>query len=398
MKVIQGGVCAAKGFFATGISSGIKKSGLDLALVFTKSPAIAAGTFTKNIVKAAPVVISQKRINNTVHAIISNSGNANCCSGKSGMDSVIKESEAIAKALGISKDSILVCSTGIIGKPLPVEKIVNAVPELVSSLAIDGNELAKKAIMTTDTFPKEVAVEINIGGNVVRIGGMAKGAGMIHPDMATMLSFVTTDALIEKTALKKALKLAVDNSFNSITVDGDTSTNDTVLLLANGQADNKIIKIGSPQFKEFFKALNFVAVELAKLIAKDGEGATKFVTINVSGAKTDAEARRIGRFVSISNLLKCAIYGQDPNWGRVAAKAGSSGVKFDINKLDIYIGRELVLSKGTSNDKADKSRLEEIFRQKNIDISIKIGNGKGKATCYTCDLTEEYIKINAAYE
>lgn len=397
MKVIEGGVSAAKGFTASGIASGLKKKGLDLALIFSETPCMAAGVFTKNIVKAAPVVISQKRINKKIQAILANSGNANCCNGSAGLKAAYKTGAELARVLKIKEDSILLASTGIIGRPFPEGKIVMALPEAVLTLDNKGNESAKLAIMTTDTFPKEIAVEINIQGKSVKIGGMAKGAGMIHPDMATMFCFITTDANIEKLALNKALKAAVSESFNSITVDGDTSTNDSLIVLANGLAGNRLIKSGSADYNKFYSALKFVAGELAKLIIKDGEGATKFITINVTGAKDNNSARLLGRFIASSNLLKCAIYGQDPNWGRVAAKAGSGGIKFKMNELDIYLGKELVLAKGEARN-VDIKKLEEIFKKPDVEILVKIGKGKGSATCYTSDLTEEYVKINAAYE
>lgn len=397
MKIIEGGVCAAKGFVASGVASGIKKKGLDLALIFSEAPCKAAGAFTKNIVKAAPIVISQKRINKKIHTILANSGNANCCNGSSGLKAAYREGQELARILRLKEDSVLIASTGIIGKPFPVEKLIMALPELVLSLDKNGNKRAKLAIMTTDTFSKEISAKISLDGKDVRIGGMAKGAGMIHPDLATMLCFITTDANIEKAALKRALKDVVESSFNSISVDGDTSTNDSVILLANGLAGNKLIKIETVAYKKFFDSLKFVAEKLAKLIVKDGEGATKFITIKILGAQSKSVARNLGRFLAASSLLKCALYGEDPNWGRIVSRIGSGGIKFRPEELDIYIGHKKVLSKGVACA-VKRPVLEDIFKKDSIDITLNIGKGPGEATCYTTDLSVEYVKINSAYE
>lgn len=397
MKLVQGGVCAAKGFTAAGINCGLKKRKPDLALIFSETPCIAAGVFTKNIVKAAPVEISKKRIGKPIRAILANSGNANCCAGEKGLKAALGESQAVAALLGIKSDSVLLASTGIIGKPLQVEKIKKAIPKLVSSLSKSGNKSARIAIMTTDTFPKEIAVSLDLNGKKVTIGGMVKGAGMIHPDMATMLSFVTTDVKIEKSALQKALKNAVSGSFNSISVDGDTSTNDSVMLVANGMAGNRLLRQGDAPYNKFCGALDFVLAELSKLIIRDGEGATKFVTIKVTGAKSDSDARELARFISTSSLLKCALFGEDPNWGRIAAKAGSAGISFKMDALDIYLGDIKVLSKGQAIN-IDSKKLKDLFKKKEIDITVNIGIGTGEAVCYTADLSYEYVKINAEYE
>ncbi|PIU41792.1 MAG: ornithine acetyltransferase [Candidatus Omnitrophica bacterium CG07_land_8_20_14_0_80_42_15] len=397
MEVIRGGITAPKGFLANGVCCGIKKSKDDLALLVSEVPAIAVAAFTQNKVKAAPVIISQRHIKNSVfRGIIVNSGNANCCNGPGGIKDAELMSLAAAKELGALKEEILVASTGVIGRPLQVKLITAAIPFLVEGVNKEGGSRFAKAVMTTDKFQKEVAAKILIGGSSVLIGGVAKGAGMICPDMATMLSFITTDAAINKAALRSAFKDAVGKSFNSISVDGATSTNDTVFMLANGLAGNKEIYKNSPSYAKFSKALEYVMSELAKMIVLDGEGATKLVRITVKNAKTDNDAKDIASSIADDALFKTSIYGEDPNWGRIAAAVGFSGADVNADKLDIYIGNKKVMSNGAGVN-IDKKALEGIYKKKEIDIKIDLKLGNGSARILTCDLTHEYIDINSGY-
>jgi glutamate N-acetyltransferase/amino-acid N-acetyltransferase len=397
VKIIKGSVTAPEGFLASGVRSGIKKKGLDLALVYSSVPAHAAGVFTKNTVKAAPVILSAGNLNDGwAQAIIANSGNANCLNGKNGMKWAVRMAEAVSAKTWIDAKDVLVASTGIIGKPLPVEKLEAAVPALVKALSKAGELTAAKAIMTTDLVPKRIAVAVKIGGKTVKIGGIAKGSGMICPNMATLLCFITTDADIDEKALKGSLKDGVEDSLNMVTVDGDMSTNDTVFILANGLALNPRIKNGSKDHKIFCSALKYVMVYLAKEIAKDGEGAGKFIEVQVKGAKNIADARKMAMEIANSSLVKTAIAGEDPNTGRIASSAGASGVKFNESKLDIYLNGIKIVSGGNANfglrPKAQKS-----LKKKEVTITVDLKSGKSSATAWTCDLTKGYIKINARY-
>ncbi|MFA5094322.1 MAG: bifunctional glutamate N-acetyltransferase/amino-acid acetyltransferase ArgJ [Candidatus Omnitrophota bacterium] len=397
MKIIKGSVAAPKGFFASGIHCGIKKKGLDLALIFSGVPAVAAGVWTTNSVKAAPVLLTEANLKDScAQAIIANSGNANCMNGKAGVEWAKQTAASVSGALCIDTDDVLVASTGIIGKPLPAAKIIGAVPQLAKSLSRNGGIMAAKAIMTTDLVVKEVAASLSIAGKTVRIGAIAKGSGMIYPNMATMLCFITTDAYIESAALKASLKAATEKSFNMVTVDGDMSTNDTVLLLANGMAMNPLIRKGSPDYMKFCSALDFLMISLAKSVARDGEGASKFIEVNVTGAKSTDEARKVAMEIANSNLVKTAVAGEDPNVGRIASSAGASGVKFDASKLNISLNGVRVVCSGSARSEL-RAAAKKQMKKKEVLIGVDLGSGKASATAWTCDLTERYIKINARY-
>ena len=379
MKVIKGGVSTAKGFKANGLSAGIKRSGKpDLGLIYSDILACGACLFTLNSVKAAPVIVSQKHIRNgKAQAFIVNSGNANCFTGKFGLMYAERTTETFGKLLNIPKENVIVSSTGIIGVPLPYKKIEKAAKSLVVGLSPTGGQKVAKSILTTDLIQKECCVEITIGGKRVTIGGCSKGSGMIAPNMATMLAFITTDAAISSKMLKAALKQANDQSFNCISVDGCMSTNDMVAIMANGLAKNKTISATGKDFNTFTSALSYVCLELAKKIVIDGEGATKFIEIHVDGAKTQKQAREVGLKVADSNLVKTAAFGSDPNWGRVCAAVGSVGIK-------------------NVTDQRLKINFSS-FAKKEIRINIDLGIGKSKAVVYTSDLSHDYIRINVAY-
>ncbi len=397
MKTITGSVTAPRGFVANGIKCGIKKGKLDLALIASKVPALTAGVFTTNKIKAAPVKITKERIRNgRAQAIVVNSGNANCLTGKRGLKDAIDIARCVSRSLWIGEEDVLIASTGIIGKPLPLDKIKSAIVTLVKGLGKTKEYKAAQAITTTDTHSKRFAVAVKISNKTAKIGGIAKGAGMICPNMATMLCFLTTDASIELEALRRSLKSSVRNSFNSITVDGDMSTNDTVLILANGLAGNPKIRYGTRDYSSFKSALNYVTSYLAKEIVKDGEGATKFIEIKVNGAGSSVDAKKIAKTIANSYLVKTAIAGEDPNIGRIACAAGCAGVKIDESKLDIYLNRVKAISGGDVISK-NRPRLKDLLRRKEITITLDLNCGRDSATVWTCDLTEGYIKINAKY-
>jgi len=365
-------------FKANGLACGIKKSGkLDLGLFYSSAPAKAACLFTSNKIFAAPIKLNKEYLtkNKDFQALIVNSGNANCFTGKPGLKDAEDSAQAVAKALNIKKENVLLASTGIIGRRLMVGKIKKAVPQLVSGLSSKGIGKLKRAIMTTDTFAKEISVKINIGNKVVTICGVAKGAGMIAPNMATMLCFIMTDANIAQGTLKKALDACVDSSFNCITVDGCMSTNDSVMLLANGRAGNVLISTGK-NYDLFVQGLNAVCLELAKMIVRDAEGASKFIFIRVDKAKSLQQARMAALAIANSNLFKTAVYGQNPNFGRIAASVGASGIDVEEDNLKIKVSS---------------------LKQKEIKVWVSVGAGNFSAVVYTSDLTPEYIKINAAY-
>ena len=371
----------------------------DLSLIYSETLCDAVGVFTTNKVQASCVVINKEHLKGgKAQAIIANSGNANCMTGKKGFADSKKMAQVAGDALGVSLEYILVASTGVIGQPLEIGKIVKAVPALADGLSEDGSKDAAEGILTTDRTTKEVAAEILIGGKKVRIGAIAKGAGMIHPQMghATMLCFVTTDAAVAPAALRAALDEAVGQSFNMITIDGDMSTNDMVLVLANGMAGNKTIAKGSKEFGVFTGALTELFLTLAKLMVRDAEGATKFVEISVGGAKTSADAQKVARSIASSNLVKCALFGSDPNWGRIAAAAGYSGAHVDPWKMKIYIGKELVLKNGGGVNK-NPAALDRVFAQKDIYIKVDLCLGKAGASAFTCDLSTSYVEKNSAY-
>lgn len=400
IKFTQGGVCAPLGFKASGISAELKKSlKPDLALIYSEVPACAAGVYTKNIIKAAPLLLTKKHVNNgKLQAIITNSGNANSCTGKVGEYHAYQTAKELAKMLKIETNLIAVSSTGVIGVQLPIDKLLNKIPLLITSLNNDGNHLLAKAILTTDTFIKESAVEITLSnGETVKIGGVAKGSGMIHPNMATMLAYITTDINIDQKILKKALTLAVNESFNMISVDGDSSTNDMALIMANGYANNsKITLLKDPDYKIFYQGLLSLCIDLAKQIAKDGEGASKLITVNVTNAKTNKDAKKIAKSIVSSSLLKSAVFGNDANWGRIACATGYADAYINPNKLQISIAQLILFEKGAPIP-FDEDIAFRLLDKPEITINVDLGIGNKSATAWGCDLTYDYIKINASY-
>ncbi len=402
MKFIPGGVCAAKGFKANGIHCGIRKnrSKRDLALIYSESLCSAAATYTQNLVKGAPLLVTQENISNGyAKAIICNSGNANTCNSN-GIEIAKTTCEILAESLNIDKTDVVVASTGVIGQKLDITPIKNGIPSLIEGLTNNGSNLAAEGIMTTDTKLKEVAVEFTCGGKTCKIGGIAKGSGMIHPNMATMLVFITSDVAISPNMLQKALKGDIQNTFNMISVDGDTSTNDMVTVLCNGMAENEIITEDNDDFKEFMKALNSVNVELCRKIAGDGEGATKLLECVVSGADTKETAKTVAKSVICSSLLKAAMFGADANWGRVLCAIGYSGAKVDVNKIDLYFksekGKILVCKDGFGVDFSEDI-AKEILLCEEIEILVELNSGTETATAFGCDLTYDYVKINGDY-
>jgi glutamate N-acetyltransferase/amino-acid N-acetyltransferase len=395
---IEGGVTAPQGFLAGGLACGIKKNQkADLALIYSEIPAQAAGIFTTNRVQAAPVQLSQEHLKNgKAQAIIANSGNANACVGPDGAAAARAMAQAVAEFLEVDPTAVLVASTGVIGVRLPADRISTALAARPRFLSNTGSHAAAQAIMTTDTFPKEVAVEFELDGRQVRIGGIAKGSGMIHPNMATLLGFITTDAAIEVSLLQKALAIAGRRTFNRVTVDGDTSTNDTLVVLANAKAGNRLINQEDEAYQLFAEALELVCLELAKMLVRDGEGATKLVEIKVCGANTEAEAVQVGKSIATSSLVKTAIFGEDANWGRILAAAGYSGVAIQPELVDIYLG-DLLVCKGGVGLVFDETRAKQILEQKDLLITVDLGIGQAAASVWTCDLTYDYVKINGSY-
>ena len=402
MNIITGGVCAAKGFKAYGIHCGIRKNRTkrDLALIVSENRANAAAVYTTNLVKGAPLTVTKAHIaDGYAQAIICNSGNANTCNAN-GIEIAEGMSSLLADALQISANDVVVASTGVIGQPLDIEPIKNGIPELVAGLKCDGSTEAAEAIMTTDTVDKQVAVEFTLGGKVCRIGGIAKGSGMIHPNMATMLVFITTDAAISSSMLQKALSGDIANTFNMVSIDGDTSTNDMVTVLANGAAGNGEIVTEGEDFNTFMKALNTVTVNLCRMIAGDGEGATKLLECKVRGAKTLQIAKTVAKSVICSSLLKAAMFGADANWGRVLCAIGYSGADVDVNKIDVSFksekGEILVCRYGAGVDFSEEI-AKEILLQNQIEILVSLGDGDYSSTAWGCDLTYDYVKINGDY-
>ncbi len=398
MKIITGSICAAQGFMASGVYAGIKRNQQkkDIAIIYSQTPTVAAGVFTTNQIVAAPVVVTQKHINNNVQAVVINSGNANACTGVQGTQDAWTMAEITAAALNLDVKNVAVASTGVIGVPLPMNKISAGIPQAVQQLCIDA-EPAAQAILTTDTFIKSVAVEFILDGKPVRIGGIAKGSGMIHPMMATMLAFITTDAAINQAVLQQALIRTNEDSFHMISVDGDSSTNDMALVLANGMAENKeILSLDSKDGEVFLQALTFVCKTLAKQIAQDGEGATKLIEMTVSGAATIEEARIAARAVCRSSLVKSAVFGEDANWGRIAAALGAAAVQLNPDTLEIAIG-DVILFKQAQALAFDESVARSYLQQKTVQLSADLGVGAGQATAWGCDLTYDYVKINASY-
>lgn len=397
-KIIEGGISAPAGFLAAGVHAGIKKKKKDIALIVSETPAISAGVFTQSLTRAACVDVDQQQLKQSQYAsaILINSGNANACTGKRGYKNALQTIETTAVALGVPTKHVLVSSTGVIGQFLPMDKITLGIFEAVKQLRKGGNNDAAEGICTTDTFIKEIAVEFELGGRTVRIGGTAKGSGMIAPNMATMLAFITTDAALPRPLLQKALKQATDMSFNRITVDGDTSTNDMVLMLANGMSGNVPLKEGTPAFQKFYDALEYVLITLSKLIVKDGEGATKFVEITVKGARIHTDAEQAARTIANSNLVKTAIHGEDANWGRILAAVGRSGINFKPEKTEIYFDNVRIL--GNNYDISfSEARAKKVLKKKEIIITVDLHSGKSSATFWTCDLSKKYVDINASY-
>lgn len=385
------------GFKASGIHCGIKKTGRkDLALIVSDVPAQAAAVFTTSKVKAAPVLVGMERLKKPVsRGVIINSGNANACTGASGRKIALRMTAAAEKALGISKGAVLVSSTGVIGVPLPVEKVELGAPALVRELSYDGLASAAEAIMTTDAFPKTACASATIGGRTITVAGIAKGAGMICPNMATLLAYLLTDANIKAPVLKKALKDSVDRSFNSIVVDNDISTNDTVLALANGVCGGREIVYGSAGYRTFSKLLTDVAIKLAHMIVKDGEGATRFIEIEIKDALSDRQAKTAAHTIAESMLVKTAFFGGDPNWGRIMAALGKAGIKMDESKTDIFFNGVQVVKNGLDTGK--EAEASEALKSKEVKATISLKAGKGSATVWTTDLSYEYVKINSAY-
>ena len=405
MKKIEGGVTAAKGYEAAGIASGIRKNGrTDMAIVYSQVPCRAAGTFTTNVAKAAPVKWDQKIVKESEYAqvVIVNSGIANACTGAEGYGYCQDTAKKAAEVFGIPTEAVLLGSTGVIGNQLPMDKIRVGVEMLAEakSASLEAGNAAAKAIMTTDTCEKEFALEIEIGGKKVIIGGMAKGSGMIHPNMCTMLSFITTDAAISKSALQKALSEDVNDTYNMISVDGDTSTNDTVLVLANGMAGNEEIVEGTEEYEMFVKALHEINECLAKKIAGDGEGATALFEVNIVGAETKEQAVLLSKAVACSNLTKTAIAGHDANWGRIICAMGYSGAQFDPEKVDLFFesaaGKIQIAKNGVALDFSEE-KATEILSQPVVIATADVKMGDAKATAWGCDLTHGYIEINADY-
>ena len=405
MKIITGGVTAAKGFQAASAAAGIKYQGrTDMAMVYSEKPCVAAGTFTTNIVKAAPVKWDQEIVYNHPGAqvIICNSGIANACTGEEGFGYCRATAKAAAETLNVDENSVLVASTGVIGMQLPIEKLSAGVKAMAPKLqgTLEAGNDAAKAIMTTDTKEKEVAVEIEIGGKTVTIGGMCKGSGMIHPNMCTMLGFVTTDACISKKLLQEALSEDVKDTYNMVSVDGDTSTNDTVLLLANGMAENPEINEKNEDYKKFCEALNYINTTLAKKIAGDGEGATALFEVRIIGAESKEQAVTLSKSIVTSSLTKAAIYGHDANWGRILCAMGYSGAQFDPEKVDLYFeskaGKIQIIENGVAVNYSEEEATK-ILSEDAVTAIADIKMGDCTATAWGCDLTYDYIKINADY-
>ena len=402
MKIISGGVCAAKGFKANGVHCGIRKNRQkrDLSLIFSEVPASAAAVYTKNLVKGAPLKITKEHLSNGIaQAVICNSGNANTCNAN-GEEIANETCYIVADALGIEKNDVVVASTGVIGQPLDITPIKNGMSELAGGLSADGATFAAEGIMTTDTVKKEVAVSFTVGGKECKIGGMAKGSGMIHPNMATMLVFITSDVSISPEMLKEALTGDIGRTFNMISIDGDTSTNDMVCVLANGMAGNAKITEKGKDFDAFMRALNTVTVHLCRMIAADGEGATKLLECRVSGAADEATAKTVAKSVVCSALTKAAMFGADANWGRVLCAIGYSGADVDVNRIDVSFlsaAGKIEVCKDGAGVEFSEEKAKKILLESEIDILVNLNSGDYTATAWGCDLTYDYVKINGDY-
>ena len=404
MELRTGGVTAAYGFKAVGICAGIKKNKKDMAMLVSDVPCVAAGTFTTNVVKAAPVKWDREIIlsGKSVSAVVVNSGVANACTGEEGYVYCKDTAQLTAEILGVQTDNVLVASTGVIGRQLPMDKIKEGIKTMVPLLrsTVEAGSMAAEAIMTTDTVKKEIAVTTCIDGKTVTIGGMCKGAGMIHPNMCTMLSFVTTDACISKEMLQKALSQIVQDSYNMISVDGDTSTNDTALVLANGMAGNKEINMEDENYKTFYEALEYVSIYLAKQLAGDGEGATALFEVKVIGAESKEQAVTLSKSIITSNLTKAAIFGHDANWGRILCAMGYSGADFDPEKVDLFFesaaGKLKIIEDGVALNYSEEE-ASKILSERTVTAIADVKMGTASATAWGCDLTYDYVKINADY-
>ena len=402
MTLIDGGVCAAKGFTASGIHCGIRanRTKRDIALIYSEKNASCAAVYTTNLVKGAPLVVTKENLaDGYAQAVICNSGNANTCNSN-GIEIAKQMCDLVAKGLSIAPDDVVVASTGVIGQKLSIDPIKAGLPELIAQLSKDGNANAAEGIMTTDTFKKEIAVKFTVDGKECTIGGMAKGSGMIHPNMATMLVFITTDVAISPAMLQVALSSDIANTFNMVSVDGDTSTNDMVTVLANGMAGNTPITDQGEAFNEFMKALNTITVGLCRMIAGDGEGATKLLECVVTGAADLGTAKTVAKSIICSSLLKAAMFGADANWGRVLCAIGYSGADVDVNKIDVAFksskGTVEVCKNGAGIDFSEK-KAKEVLLEKEIDILVNLNSGSFSATAWGCDLTYDYVKINGDY-
>ena len=402
MKMMEGGVTAAQGFVAGGIHCGVRKnkSKPDLAMIYSEKPCTAAAVYTRNLVKGAPILVTQKNLaDGTAKAVICNSGNANTCNAD-GVEKAEAMCQLAAKALGVAPQDVVVASTGVIGQVLPLEPIQEGIPELVKTLSPEGSLAAATAIMTTDTIPKEAAAQVEIGGKTVTLGGISKGSGMIHPNMATMLCFVTTDCAITPEMLDKAIHQVTEKTFNMISIDGDTSTNDTFAILANGAAGNETIAAPGPDYDAFVEALEAVCRQLSKLMAGDGEGATKLLVCQVEGAADPETAKVVAKSVICSTLFKAAMFGADANWGRVLCAIGYSGAAVDVHKIDVSFrsakGQVDVCQNGAGIPFSEE-KASEVLGEKEIDILVHLHMGQEQAEAYGCDLTYDYVKINGDY-
>jgi len=398
MQAVPGGVTAAVGFKASGVAAGVKYVGKkDIAVIFSECEASAAGVFTTNTVKAAPVLLNMERLAvGKAQAVVVNSGNANACNGVQGMNDALAMGAETARLLGIKEADVLVASTGVIGQPMPMGRVISGIKAAVAALRESGGQDAAEAIMTTDTEMKQHAVRIDIGGRQVTVGGMAKGSGMIHPNMATMLCFITTDVAVSPGYLKECLSYAVDRSFNMVTIDGDTSTNDMLIVLANGKSGIPEITSGKEDDGVFRDALVEVCTVLAKAVARDGEGATKFIEVRVINALSEKDARLAARSVASSSLFKAAVFGEDANWGRIICAAGYSGANFNAGAVDIYLGGVQVAKNGEALA-YDEEKAAGVLAGREVGVLIDFREGKYEARAWGCDLTYEYVRINGDY-
>ncbi len=399
MKSGPSGVTAPSGFLAAGLHAGIKKTpALDLALVVSEDPGPIAGVFTTNRILAAPIQVCRAHLRRGKgQAIFINSGNANACTGRTGQAAAVEMARLAADLLGLPHHTVFVSSTGVIGQPLPMGPLRRGLPKLIARLRREGGREAARAIMTTDTRVKEAALSARIAGRTIWIGGMAKGSGMIHPDMATMLAFVTTNAAIDRRALQRALVTSVDQSFHRISVDGDTSTNDTVLCLANGAAGNPVLRAGSKHLAAFQQLLDRVCQALALQVCRDGEGATKLVRIEVAGARTQAEAKSVAKSVATSALVKTALFGEDANWGRIMAAVGRSGARIAPSKIRLSFDRVPIVKRGVSLGPVAERNIARVVKRKEFSIRVNLGLGSARWWIWTTDLSHEYVTINASY-